>query len=296
MKKHLQTAFSNRQYMLSRDFEIYYYQDTGLKKVALHTHDYYEFYFFLEGDVSIQVGENVYQVESGDFMLIPPHYPHRPIIRSTAVPYRRFVFWISRQFCENLTAQSQAYGYLIEHVEQTRTFLFHNSPAEFNTLQYKLLELIEEMKTERFGKEARISLCVEDLLLHLNRLTYERTCQAARSGEDSLYHRILAYVNDHIEEELSLDRLSETFYVSKYHIAHVFKHNFGMSIHQYITKKRLALCREAILGSLSITQACQDFGFGDYSSFYRAFKKEFGLSPKEFRELHTKLHPGTAPE
>ena len=48
MKKNLQTAFSTRQYMLSKDFEVYYYSDFYLSQVKDHAHDYYEFYFFLE--------------------------------------------------------------------------------------------------------------------------------------------------------------------------------------------------------------------------------------------------------
>ena len=49
MKKNLQTAFITRQHMLSRDFELYYYNDHNLSKVDLHSHNYYEFYFFMEG-------------------------------------------------------------------------------------------------------------------------------------------------------------------------------------------------------------------------------------------------------
>ena len=84
---------------------------------------------------------------------------------------------------------------------------------------------------------------------------------------------------------MSLEQLSKAFFVSKYHIAHVFKDNIGLSIHQYITKKRLNLCKEAISGHMSITQAYQMFGFGDHSSFYRAFKKEYGISPKDFCDM-----------
>ena len=64
MKKNLQTTFSTRQYMLSKDFEIYYYSDSHddnlRSKVRIHTHDYYEFYFFLEGNVSIQINDSEY--------------------------------------------------------------------------------------------------------------------------------------------------------------------------------------------------------------------------------------------
>ena len=57
MKKQLQTKFSNRQYMVSKDFEIYYYNDRNLQNVKSHSHDYYEFYFFINGNVSIYIDE-----------------------------------------------------------------------------------------------------------------------------------------------------------------------------------------------------------------------------------------------
>ena len=66
MKKNLQTKFSSRQYMLSGDFEIYYYCDRELKKVESHVHDYYEFYFFLEGDVSIEIEKEFVMVGEED--------------------------------------------------------------------------------------------------------------------------------------------------------------------------------------------------------------------------------------
>lgn len=72
MAKNLQTKFSTRQYMLSRDFEIYYYNEPASEKVSIHSHDYYEFYFFLEGDVSIWIEGEQYPLKYGDMVLIPP--------------------------------------------------------------------------------------------------------------------------------------------------------------------------------------------------------------------------------
>ena len=60
MRKKLNTQFNTRQYMVSRDFEIYYYKDQHMKKVANHIHDYYEIYFFLEGDVSLEIEKKEY--------------------------------------------------------------------------------------------------------------------------------------------------------------------------------------------------------------------------------------------
>ena len=289
MKKNLQSTFESRQYMLSRDFELYYYDDKDLAKVEVHSHNYFEFYFFVEGDVSMQVGKQTYHVRSGSVMLIPPHTPHRPIIHDPKTPYRRFVFWISKEIYEHLSQHSSAYMYLIQYVEAHKEYLFQMDSISFNTMQSKMIRLLEEMHAERFGKEEQISLYISDFILHINRLVHDKIEPKQHSLNSSLYSILVEYIEQHLDDDLSLERLADEFYVSKYHIAHVFKENVGLSIHQYITKKRLSLCREAIRAKMNITEVYHTYGFGDYSSFYRAFKKEYGISPKEFRDIQLKV-------
>ena len=289
MRKRLQTAFQPRQYMLSKDFEIYYYEDRSLSKVDMHSHDYYEFYFFLEGDVQIQIGETLFPVRYGDIMLIPPHHSHHTIIRSQEKPYRRYVFWISQEYCNHLLQSSPDYAYIMQYVATEKRYIFHTDQVAFNAIQSKILRLLEELRSEKFGREAQISICVNDLVLSVNRLAHELNTPKKKTSEHLLYLQLEEYIEDHLEEDLSLEKLAEIFFASKYHIAHVFKDNIGLSIHQYITKKRLKLCQEAISGGMSITDTYQRFGFGDYSSFFRAFKKEYGISPKDYRDMQIDL-------
>lgn len=287
MKKKLQTKFSSRQYMLSEDFEIYYYNDSLFSGVESHTHDYYEFYFFLEGDMGMHIDGKFYPLKHGDMLLIPPNVPHYAESLGSSRPYRRFVFWISRNFARQQENYSSDFCYIIRQAEKKGRYQFHYDMISFNSVQAKIFRLIEEIHSERFGKESMIPICVNDLLLHLNRTVYEMDHPDTHHVQQHLYESLLHYIEGHLEEDLSLDQLASIFYVSKFHISHVFKENLGLSVHQYITKKRLSMCRDAILGSEGISKVYLLYGFKDYSSFFRAFRKEFGISPKEYKDLYS---------
>ena len=284
MKKNIKTAFSTRQYMLSKDFEIYYYDDTAFKPVDAHTHDYYEFYFFLEGDVSIDIEGARFKLNPGDVVLIPPGKSHHPIVSSMEHHYRRFVFWISQDYCNELMVLSADYGYLMQHAAINQKYIYHFKPLIFNEFQSKIIHLIEELNSNRFGKSACVSLLVNDLVFSLNRTIYEMDNPNVELENHSLYQNLLTYIDTHINDDISLENLAKEFYVSKFHISHVFKDNIGMSIHQYIIKRRLSLCADGITAGQEITTLYQQCGFADYSSFYRAFKKEYGMSPSEYKE------------
>lgn len=223
MRKKLNTQFNTRQYMVSRDFEIYYYKDQHMKKVANHIHDYYEIYFFLEGDVSLEIEKKEYPLQYGDVAVVPPGLEHHAVIHDESVPYRRFVFWITVDYLNRLMEDAREYGYLIQLVQTKGEYIFHHDRIAFNTIQTKVFHLLEEIYSNRFGKAAKVSLCVSDLLLHLNRTVYNERHERSVQEEQQLSERLIDYIEEHMEEELSLDRMVAEFFVSKYHIAHFLR-------------------------------------------------------------------------
>ena len=291
MKNKLRSSFNSRQYMVSSDFEVFYYSDKDFKTLSPHAHDYYECYLFIEGDITMEIfaGGTVHKqkMSPGDLMLVPPGIMHHAVIDDPSRNYRRFVFWISRDCCESLTQESIDYMYLIQKAEAFHKYIYHLPPAQFHQVESRFLRLLEEISSERYGSDAARHLCLCDLILTINRVIYDEEHKESGQDELSLFQNILSYVENNLEDVLSLEDIAGKFYVSKYYVAHLFKDTLGISLHQYIIKKRLDECRNAITSGESITSSYERFGFRDYSSFFKAFRKEYGMSPKEYQNLYS---------
>ncbi len=281
MKNNLRSAFNTRQYMVSEDFELFYYSDTHFHEVPRHSHNYYEFYFFLEGDVQIEIDGRNYPLAPGDTIILPPGKKHRPLVPDSDIPYRRFVLWISTAYCNQLLSESPDYIYLIQKAAVGNQYITHFPAARFYTLQTLAMQLLEEIHSDRYGRNVSITLILNSLILMLNRFAYEQDHPVDAEKGDDLLRGLLAYIEEHISDDLSLDTLSSHFYVSKFYMAHYFKDTMGISLHRYILKKRLAACHEAISAGDPAARTCLNYGFKDYSSFYRAFRKEYDISPRD---------------
>ena len=279
MKRELRSEFNSRQYMLAEDFEVYYYSDLHFSSVGRHSHPYTEVYLFCEGEVDMEIAGRRVSLQPGDVLVLPPGTEHRAVVRSGERPYRRFVFWLSEAFCEALRAESPDYLYLFDRVRSRRDCVFPTDHLEFNSLRGKLFALLEELHTDRFGREARIGLSVRDLLLTLSRMVWQRKNTRSKKETVSSFQAVTDYIAHHLEADLSLDALSRALYLSKFYISHLIQENTGLSLHRYITKKRLAACADAMQGGEKAGEACARFGFQNYSGFYRAFVKEYGCSP-----------------
>ena len=116
-------------------------------------------------------------------------------------------------------------------------------------------------------------------MVQLNRIALHTQPQQEEATVSDLVNQVLHYIGRHTNEELTLDGLAERFFVSKYHLSHAFTREVGVSLHRYITLRRLLMARQLLSAGVPAGQVSSACGFSEYTSFYRAFKAEYGISP-----------------
>ena len=146
--------------------------------------------------------------------------------------------------------------------------------------------LEEALHSREFGASRLADTLCQQLLIDVNRdILASRTAAEASDSYrvDPKMEEILRYIVHHLDEDLSVDMLAKRFYLSRYYLMHRFKTVTGYTVHQYISQKRLLLAGEMIRQGVPVMKAAEQAGFGEYSTFLRAFQNTFHMSPREFR-------------
>ena len=271
--------FSQRQNLNNQEFEVFHYRDESLASVGVHHHNCYELYFLVGGPTSYWVEGRTYRLEYGDLLLISPQELHQPLARPNAV-YERLVLWIDRRYLQALGGDEMDLSACFEG--EGRGNLLRPTPVERRRIQ----DLLEQLTREFYGNGLGDRLYAQGLLLQLmvevNRLARRGSRPGRPPQETDLVSRVVEHINRHVTEPLTLESLARLFYVSVYHLSHAFTRETGTSIYRYVVLKRLVLAREYLSQGHAPGAVYKLCGFGDYANFYRAFKKEYGVSPSEF--------------
>ncbi len=276
-------AFDSRQVMLRADYEIAHKLDTLLNDVELHHHDFYEIVFLLSGDVDYSVESHRYHMRPGDLLLIGPQELHQVSIRSGGAPYERYVLWVSRQMLHRLsTAQTDLCSCFLQ-TRQGRFNLLHLQRTDIDAI-HSMMDVIcreQTLRETEYGADRMADAMMTGILVLLNRAAMDRF-EETEQDCNTLVSGIVDYLNLHYSEPLSLDQLAEQFFVSKYHLSHAFSQQVGTSVYRYLQKKRLQIARQLLAQGLRSSQVFLTCGFRDYAGFYRAFKAEYGISPRDY--------------
>ena len=272
--------FDPHQSMNAKNFEVFHYKDANPQDGEMHHHDYYEVCCLLGGEVEYLVDGHTYRLNPGDLLLINPMELHRHILHNEETTYERIVLWINVDYLNNLLVDELSLASCFNKTLPTYTSILRPSAAK----KAEIISLLGELVRESYSNNANAKISAYGIFMHfiaeLNRLSLSENKKSEDEYESDLVSNVLAYIGDNYTNEITLDQLAQRFYVSKYHLSHLFTKEVGTSVYKYIMLKRLIAARQLISEGRSPAAACLESGYGnDYTSFYRAFVAEYGMSP-----------------
>lgn len=273
-------SFQSRQNMEKNTFEIFHYRDPKPETVAVHHHDFYEIYFFLSGEVEYRVEGRTYLLEPGDLLLINPRELHQPIVKPGET-YERIVLWIDKMYLESFMSGDVSLTKCFDTQLPTHSNILRPTGIQRTNINDHLNNMIKESYGDNYGNELSAIGSFIQFMVEINRLALQKSETAQPVKDAQLVTQVLSFINEHYNEDLSLETISQKFFVSKYHLSHEFSRAVGTSVYRYIMLKRLLNAKELLAEGLAPGAVYHKCGFQDYANFYRAFKAEYGVSPKE---------------
>ena len=259
---------------LKEDFRLFHINDQTKKDFSYHYHDFHKIIVFISGKVTYHIEGKAYHLKPRDILLVSQGAIHKPEI-DPSVPYERYIFWIRDDLsCQELNTCFQK--------ANDRSF---NLVRADSALQERLKDLLPEieqtLQNTHFGDPIQKDALFTQFMIYINRIFLRTSSSPDKKtySSDTQVEQLLKYINRNLSENLSIDQLANRFFFSKYHMMRKFKNETGYTIHNYITSKRLLMARSLISQGMPVMKAAQASGFHDYTTFVRAYKKQFGKAP-----------------
>lgn len=250
--------------------------------VQLHSHTFYEILYCRNNcGAEYLVGSERYKLQKGDVIFVSPGVSHRPILPPHMLePYIRDVLWINPEFFTKLYPPlSRAYP--------ENTTLLRTAGTKWEYLGEIFHMGVAEAESRGVDWDVAALGSSLTLIAHLHRAFQDAAGILAKAEKPELLDQVLVYIEQHLAEKITLSDVAHHFYISESTITQTFRKKMGVSFYRCVTQRRLIAAKGLILQGLPMDTVGERVGFTDYSSFFRAFKQEYGISPSQYKKLQS---------
>ncbi len=261
--------------LLIKDYYICDYHDekSSNEKFKLHNHDFYEIFIFREGNANYIVEGASYELKSGDVLVLRPDEMHRIYHKGDGC-YKRTIVDIKPSFFSKIGIEDYLEVFNSRksgEKNKIESEIFNNSG---------IAECLERIKKYSEGYKKLYTPNVKFCFCEFLYLVNEARFSLKSADETNKTSHVIAYINENYKEDLRLEKLAERFFISKEYLCRTFKNTTGYTVDNYIKRKRIMEAEKLYVKGEKLSVACKKAGFRDYSTFYKAYLKIYGVNPK----------------
>lgn len=257
--------------------------DYSFGSLLLHEHDNIEVMLILDGSVQVSAEGQRYSVPRNGLVVMPPHVLHRTIILKETKRYDRMVLHIFPEYLDYILPKDAGFS---SAQFTDRVHVLDYSPDAlwiFRNLYERAFHA--QLQTEKYQKLVVPCLAV-DFFTNL-RYFLEVQEHPSLPVSNHLVSEAINCINEHfMDPDFSVEQILEEIHVSQGYLSRLFKAYTGGSIYRFILGRRLFYAKDLLVKGASVQDAFLSSGFTDYTSFLKAFKRQFQTTPSQFRKIN----------
>lgn len=268
--------YEKKGYLLE-DFRLFHLRGAQGVKTDFHYHEFCKLLLLISGSGGYWAEGRHYSLEPGDIVLLGSRCIHKPEFAADA-PYERIIVYISPEFLQRSSTEDCN---LLDVFSGENGHVYRPKSGASQKIASLMASLERELSGQEYGRILLSSGLLLRILVGIGRDLRQGGGIPAEPTQptDPRIAQIQSYIDSHLDEDLTMDMIAEVAFLSKFHMMRLFRSHTGLSIHQYLSQRRLLAARELIRQGISATDAAFRCGFGSYSSFTRAYAKHFGTTP-----------------
>ena len=253
--------------------------------MQLHSHTFYEIISCRNNcGAEYLVGAERFRLRKGDIILVPPCVSHRPLLPANmTAPYIRDVVWVSVEMVNSLHRLFSSDGQSVSG----NGCLLRTAGTKWEYLADLIHSGVREAESRAPGWEVAVMGNTVMLLTHLRRALEDAETIPTQAEKPQLLDRAMAYIEENLAGKITLEDAAHQLFVSESTVRQLFRRKLGVSFYRCVTQRRLIAAKALILQGIPLETVGEQVGFADYSGFYRAFRQEYGISPRQYRKLQT---------
>lgn len=268
-------------YSVERPFDIVYRNNCTSAPVLPHTHNALEIYFTLTDLPDVLLGDTVSGIAAGSLIVIPPHCIHQLFHQREKV-YERYIITLSNAW---LTAVLSENAHLMQYARPyDAPTILPLTKEEVSALRSGLDHYLRVHDTPTLASYADLFALLSALDQSINTaLQKPSSGKLSISKSQKSVNAIIAYINSHLCEQLTLETIAARFYLNKDYLGRLFKKHTHATVGHYISVQRAGLAQNMLAKGHTVAEVQEALGFSSYAYFFKFFKKMTGVSPSQYR-------------